>query len=170
MGEADQLFTGANHVCVVTADVDRAVRTYADRYGVGPWSVFEFDGSNMDVMIHGEHVDFGMRVGLCSLGPAFMIELIQPIGDGNVYSDSLAAHGGADHFHHVKLEVADFAHASEHLDGLGLAKPLDGRFDGEAGSKAHGVYYDTVGDLGFLVEIGELTPDFAMTAPEYVYP
>ena len=171
MTVADHIFTGANHFCVVTADVDRAVRTYADRYGFGPWSVFAYDPSSMNVTIRGEHVDFEMRVGLCQIGPGFMIEMIQPVGDGNLYAESLAAHGGADHVHHLKLDVADFDQASGHLEGLGLAKILDGRFEGtEQGSEAHGVYYGTEADLGFLLEIGELTPNFTMTDPEYVYP
>ena len=75
MTAADHIFTGANHLCVVTADVDRAVRTYADRYGFGPWSVFGYDPSIMSVSIRGEHVDFELRVGLCRIGPVFLFEL-----------------------------------------------------------------------------------------------
>ena len=29
---SDGMFTGVNHICVVTRDVDRAVRTWADKY------------------------------------------------------------------------------------------------------------------------------------------
>jgi catechol 2,3-dioxygenase-like lactoylglutathione lyase family enzyme len=168
---ADQMFTGVNHVCVVTANVDRAVHTYSDRYGIGPWSVYNYDRSNMAVKIRGEPVDFKMRVGLCRLGETFSIELIQPLDDSNLYAESLAVHGGADHVHHLKLDVADFARASERLDGLGLQQLLDGRFRGaDDGSGAHGVYYATEDEIGFVVEIGELSPNFAMAEPEYVYP
>jgi len=170
MGEAESIFTGVKHVCVVTADVDRAVRTYADRYGLGPWRVFAYDDSNMDVTIGGGDADFQMRVGLCQVG-GFVIELIQPVGHDNVYSESLAAHGGADHVHHLKLEAVDFGAASRRLEAIGLSKTFDGRFaGGDETSEAHGVYYDTEDDLGFVLEIGELTPTFAMTDPEYVYP
>lgn len=171
MEQPDEIFTGANHVCVVTANVDRAVRTYSDRYGVGPWRVHSFDGSNMAVSIRGQPVDFKMRVGLCRLGESFSIELIQPVGDGNLYAESLAVHGGADHVHHLKLDVADFGCASERLEGLGLYKVLDGRFRGARDDcTAHGVYYATEDELGFVIEIGEMSPSFAMAEPEYVYP
>lgn len=171
MAEANHMFTGANHVCVVTADVDRAVRTYADGYGLGPWNVYNYDSSNMTVSIRGEPVDFKMRVGLCQLGPSFMIELIQPVGEGNLYAESLAVHGGADHVHHLKLEVTNFDRAFDHLEGRGLSKVLDGRFNGvDSRSITHGVYFDTQDELGFVVEIGELSPDFAMAEPEYTYP
>jgi hypothetical protein len=167
----DNIFIGASHVCVVTSDVDRAVRAYSDRYGIGPWRVYNYDASNMMVSIRGKPVDFKMRVGLCQLGKAFSIELIQPVDDDNLYSESLAVHGGADHVHHVKLDVADFARASARLEGVGLHKLLDGRFKGGAdGATAHGVYYATEDELGFVVEIGELSPNFTMAEPDYVYP
>jgi methylmalonyl-CoA/ethylmalonyl-CoA epimerase len=169
--QADEIFTGASHVCVVTTDVDRAVRTYSDRYGIGPWRVYSYDRSNMAVSIRGNPVDFKMRVGLCQLGQTFSIELIQPVDNGNLYSDSLAVHGGADHVHHIKLDVADFGRAAQRLQGLGLNKLLDGRFQGGAdGATAHGVYYGTEDELGFVVEIGELSPNFTMAEPEYTYP
>jgi catechol 2,3-dioxygenase-like lactoylglutathione lyase family enzyme len=171
MTKTEQMFTGFNHVCVVTADVDRAVRTYSDSYGIGPWRVFVYDESNMSVKVDGEHLDFGMRVGLCQIAPGFVIELIQPIGDGNPYAESLQAHGGADHVHHLKLEAADFARTSERLEGLGVSRVFDGTFRGvDEESIAHGVYYSTEQDLGFLVEIGEMSPTFEVGTPEYVYP
>ena len=64
-------FTGINHICVVTHDIDRAVRTWSDRYGVGPWSLWTKDASNMTAVVDGEPTDFAMRVALCQLSPGF---------------------------------------------------------------------------------------------------
>jgi sulfide:quinone oxidoreductase len=43
------LFTGGNHICIATRDIDRAVRVWWDRYGVGPWPVFSYDAANATV-------------------------------------------------------------------------------------------------------------------------
>src|SRR4051812_3804014 len=122
------LFTGANHICIATRDLDRAVRVWSDRYGVGPWRVFEYDASNMSAMIDGRPAQFEMRAALAQLGPSFRIEIIQPLSGDNPYADSLEQHGGADHLHHVRLEVADFEAASRRLGDMGLATRLYATF------------------------------------------
>ena len=77
MVRGSDLFTGVAHVCIVTADVDRLVRVFSDRYGVGPWRVYVYDRSNMTVDVDGEASDFTMRVALGSIGNCG-IALIQP--------------------------------------------------------------------------------------------
>lgn len=54
-------FTGANHICVVTSDLDGAVRRWWDRYGIGPRRVFSYDRSNMRAKVDGVAVEFKMR-------------------------------------------------------------------------------------------------------------
>jgi hypothetical protein len=83
-------FTGINHICVVTHDIDRAVRMWSDRYGVGPWSLWTKDASNMTAVVDGEPTDFAMRVALCQLSPGFRLEIIQPLDDRSPYAKSLA--------------------------------------------------------------------------------
>jgi methylmalonyl-CoA/ethylmalonyl-CoA epimerase len=165
------VFTGGNHVCVVTGDLDRAVRTWADRYGVGPWRVFAYDADTMTAEVDGEQTHFAMRAALCNLGPSFRLEIIQPHDDRSPYARSLAEHDGRDHLHHVRLDVADFAGASEKLAGLGLPKLLEATFKGgDDRSRAHCRYFDTTGELGFLVEVAGLPEGFVMAEPQYVYP
>jgi methylmalonyl-CoA/ethylmalonyl-CoA epimerase len=164
------LFTGVAHLCVVTADVDRLVRVFADRYRIGPWQVYVYNRSNMTVDVDGEASDFSMRVALGSVGSCG-IELIQPTGGRNPYADSLARHNGADHMHHLKFDVSDFNAAAGHLEGLGMARTLDGLFTGaDAKAQAHGVYFPTESDLGFTLEIGEMHEAFEPAPPEYTYP
>jgi methylmalonyl-CoA/ethylmalonyl-CoA epimerase len=162
------MFNGLDHLCIVTSDVDRVVRTWADGFGVGPWQVYEFDETNMTTEVDGEARPFAMRVGLCQVGPAFRVEVIQPLDDRSPYAASLDAHGGADHLHHVKLDVADFEQASEALGARGLKVTFDGVFPGDVGV-AHGRYFDATADLGFLLEISEVSPGFTMAPPEYEY-
>lgn len=166
------IFSGVNHLCVVTRDLDRAVRIWSDRYGVGPWSLYTKDESNMSAVVDGAAAAFAMRVALCSLSPAFRLELIQPLDDRSPYAASLAEHGGADHVHHVRLEVDDYGRAGAQLERLGLRRMLEAEFAGAPGvaSRFVGAYYDTRDELGFVVEIGHMPPGFAMPAPERVYP
>ena len=166
------MFTGVNHICIVTADLDGAVRRWSDRYQVGPWRVFTYDRSNMEATIDGEPADFQMRVALAQLGDAFRIELIQPLDDRNLYASSLRKNGGADHVHHLRLDVTDFTRARGELDALGLVVRFDGTFSGSApdGDRVRGMYFDATDDLGFLLEIGDAPRGFLMPEPDYVYP
>ena len=166
------IFTGCNHLCVATNDIERAVRTWADRYDVGPWRLWTKDASNMVAAVDGEPTDFAMRVALCQVSPTFRIELIQPLDDRSPYARSLAARGGADHIHLVRFEVAEYERAKERLSSLGLPLQLDARFAGAPGSSGEfvGTYFGTEDDLGFVAEIGQAPAGFAMPDPESVYP
>lgn len=165
-------FTGANHVCVVTHDLDRAVRAWADRYGVGPWHVWTKDGSNMDAQLDGQPAAFGMRVALCTLASGFRIELIQPLDEHNPYAESLAAHSGRDHVHHLRFDVADYGAARDRLASVAPRIPLDAAFAGAPGSDGtvRATYFDTGQELGFTLEIADVPQGFAMPDPELVYP
>jgi catechol 2,3-dioxygenase-like lactoylglutathione lyase family enzyme len=165
-------FTGINHLCVVTGDLDRSVRTWSERYAVGPWSLYTKDESNMSALVDGVPTAFAMRVALCRLSPTFRLELIQPLDDRSPYAASLAAHGGADHIHHVRLEVDDYERVGAQLDRLGLRRLLEAEFTGApaVSSTFAGTYFDTEDELGFVVEIGHAPPGFAMPDPERVYP
>jgi methylmalonyl-CoA/ethylmalonyl-CoA epimerase len=166
------VFTGVNHVCVVTGDLDRAVRAWADRYGVGPWSVWTKDSSNMEATVEGRPVDFAMRVALCSLSATFRLELIQPLDDRSPYAASLERHGGADHLHHLRLDVEDYTSARDRLAALGDEILLDATFDGAPGvdDTVRATYFTTEGELGFTLEIADVPIGFAMPEPECIHP
>jgi methylmalonyl-CoA/ethylmalonyl-CoA epimerase len=174
MGMAAPAFTGINHICVVTGDLDRAVRAWADRYGIGPWRLYRYDSSNMAATVEGERVEFEMRVALCRLANA-RIELIQPLDVDNrsPYARSLSEHGGADHIHHVRFDVASYAESAAHLRRLGTDTIFDAAFrPGGAGAQERlsATYFDTADDLGFTVEIVRVPEGFALPEPELMYP
>jgi methylmalonyl-CoA/ethylmalonyl-CoA epimerase len=166
------MFTGINHLCVVTGDVERAVRVWWERYRMGPWSLYTKDASNMSAVVDGVSTAFAMRVALCDVSPTFRLELIQPLDERSPYARSLAEHGGADHVHHVRLEVDDYHGAGAELRRSGLRRLLEAEFAGAPGvaETFAATYYDTEDELGFVVEIGHAPPGFAMPAPELVYP
>ena len=99
------------------------------------------------------------------------IELIEPLDDRSPYARSLADRGGADHVHHLRLDVEDFAGALARLRGLELGEILDGRFRGTpAAAASTAVYLDTEADLGFVVEVADVPPGSGDARPDYTYP
>ncbi len=167
----DPIFAGINHICIATRDLDRAVRVWSDKYGVGPWRVYTYDSSNMSVSVDGDPTDFAMRVGLCQLGPTTRVEIIQPLDDRSPYARSLADRDDADHLHHVRLDVHDYGTALGQLEGLGLHKVLSGRFQSaDPAIRSSATYLETQADLGLMVEVAELPPGFEMPEPDFVYP
>ena len=166
------LFTGANHLCVVTGDMDRALRVWSDRYGMGPWEIWTKDGSNMSSVVDGEPNEYAMRAAMCQVSPTFRVELIQPLDDHDPYAQSLARSGGRDHLHHVRLDVADYEAARARLDRLGVGIAADEEFAGAPGveSQFRATYFATEDDLGFVLQIGQAPPGFEMPEPDDVYP
>jgi hypothetical protein len=167
----DAVFTGINHICIVTADIDRTVRVWADRYNVGPWSVHTFDAARVSASVDGEPAEFGIRVGYCQFGPGTRIELIQPLDDRSPYARSLIERDGADHLHHLRLDVADYPSGLEHLTGLGLGESLSATFTGPDPSiQATAKYLSTEADLGFTTEIADIPAGFGPPPADYLYP
>ena len=167
------VFTGLNHICIVTADLDRAIRTWSDGYGVGPWSVYGYDDTNMTATVDGEPGRFTMRAALCQLGPNVRLELIEPVDGDSPYSQSLAERHGADHIHHVRFDVDSYETARDRLEALGLPVKLDATFRGGGGAdgpRLTGTYFDATNELGFIVEIADRPDGFTMPSPQSVYP
>lgn len=166
------MFTGINHISIATRDLDRTIRVWSDKYGVGPWAAYTFDPSNMSAVVGGRPALFRMRVGFCEVGPSFAVELIQPLDERSPYAEALAKRGGADHVHHISLEVSDFREAAGRLGRNGLDETMEATFDGGAGAESEcvGVYFATESDLGFVLEVSHVPPGFTLPQPDYVYP
>ena len=166
------LFTGVDHFCIVTSDMDRAVRVWSDRYGMGPWEIWRKDGSNMSSIVGGEENEYAMLAAMCRVSPTFRVELIQPLDDHGPYARSLARFGGRDHVHHIRFDVAHYDKARAHLEGLGVAVAADEEFAGAPGvePRFRATYFDTEEELGFVLQIGQAPPAFEMPQPDEVYP
>lgn len=166
------IFTGGDHLGMVTRDLEAAMRTWSDRFGAGPWQVFSYDESSMDASYCGVTAPYPMLAALCPLGDHFRLELIQPMVDAGPYHDSLLAHGDADHLHHVRLATVAPGAAQETLVRNGNKVVFDAAFAGAdpAGPWFRAQYYDTIEDLGFMLEIGVPPEGFRMPEPDRVYP
>jgi catechol 2,3-dioxygenase-like lactoylglutathione lyase family enzyme len=156
-------FTGLNHVCIATRDLDRAVATWRERYGVGPWRIWTKDASNMT-----SSPQFAMRVALADLSSTTRIELIEPLDELSPYAASLVRCGDADHVHHIRLDVDDYDDARRELEVLGLDVVLDADFAGAEGVevRVRATYFSTERDLGFLLELADVPDGFVMPPAE----
>jgi glyoxalase/bleomycin resistance protein/dioxygenase superfamily protein len=168
----NSVFTGVNHICVVTTDLDRAVRAWSKRYGVGPWSIYAYDKTNMSATVDGRPADFAMRAALAQLGPNVRLEIIEPGAGESPYSQSLAEHGESDHIHHVRFDIADYGESRTQLEQLGLPVKLDATFKAgdDTGARLRGTYFDASEELGFIVEIADRPDGFTMPDATDVYP
>jgi methylmalonyl-CoA/ethylmalonyl-CoA epimerase len=166
------VFTGADHLGIVTRNLDGALRRWSDQYGVGPWQVFEYDEASMEATYCGVTAAYPMLAALCSLDDGFRLELIQPLTPEGPYHDSLLVHDDADHLHHVRLATALPADAQAALVGSGNEVVFDAAFAGADpdGARFRARYYDTTGELGFLLEVGDPPDGFRMPEPRNAYP
>lgn len=148
-------------VCVVVRDLQASLETYVHRYGIGPWEIYEFNGSTVDDLQEGgEPADTAWRLALARVGGLHW-ELIQPLDDRSTYARFLAEHGEG--VHHVAVGVDDFDGAVAALAGRGRALELSGTYNGVSFA-----YLPTQPDLGVTLEIFRSLPEGQQ--PDAVYP
>jgi catechol 2,3-dioxygenase-like lactoylglutathione lyase family enzyme len=82
----------------------------------------------------------------------------------------LAAHGGVDHIHHVRFDVAGYEESATRLRDLGAREVFHAAFRAGGSSPLTATYFATDGELGFTSEIVGVPDHFAMPEPELVYP
>jgi methylmalonyl-CoA/ethylmalonyl-CoA epimerase len=137
---------------IVTGDLDRAMRVWTEKYGVGPWQVSVYDRSNMsDWTVDDGPPEFEMRSAIAKLG-GFMIELIQPTKGESTWSASLSRHGGADHIHHILCTYADddFETTLDDFSRKGVQAVQTGH---QGASGIRWAYLDSQPELGCLLEL-----------------
>ena len=125
----------------------------------------------MTALVNGEPTAFAMRAALCQLGPHFRVEIIQPVGGGSPYAESLGRHQGADHVHHVRLDVV-ITVAPSRAARIRVATRMDMTFQNASpdGPGLTATYLGTEDDLGFILEIAHRPPGFTMPEPDYICP
>jgi hypothetical protein len=163
--QPSELLGGPWQICFVVADLEAALSTWWQRYGVGPWQIWELGPHNMNSMeIRGSPGDFAMKLALAKWGP-LEIELIEPLDDASIYGQSLRAHEGRAHVHHLHCTAADYDASLAALQGIGVGALMSGGFQGARFS-----YLATEEELGTVLEIGHHPDGSAMPAPHAVYP
>ena len=158
----EPIFTGTLQVSVVVPDLDAAMKTYVDDYGIGPWAVYEFNPGNVQGMHEsGQPVERSWRLALAQVGEV-QWELVQPLDDGSVYARFLAEHGSG--VHHVGVAVENYDATIAELAGRGHEVLLGGTYNGVTFA-----YLSTDRDLGIVTEIFDGAPGKDQL-PDAVYP
>jgi catechol 2,3-dioxygenase-like lactoylglutathione lyase family enzyme len=158
----EPVFTETLQVCVVVRDIEQAMRTYVERYGIGPWDVYEFNPDTVSGMHEsGEPVERSWRLALSKVG-GVQWELIQPLDDESIYARFLAETGGG--VHHVGVAVPDYEGTIAELDGQGHEVIFGGLYNGIGFS-----YFSTDRDMGVITEIFSGAPGDDQQ-PDATYP
>ena len=157
------IFNKVLQIAVVVKNCDEAVRRYADGYGIGPWSTYEFNPDTVsDMIIRGKHVDYAMRLALCDIG-GVQWELIEPKDDKSIYAEFLKEHGEG--LHHIAFGVEDYDKTMKFFTAKGKNVFQGGTWEGLTYT-----YLDSREDLGVIAEIYKIVPEFKWPEPVGVYP
>ncbi|MGE4544242.1 MAG: VOC family protein [Pedobacter sp.] len=157
------LFNKVLQVAMVVKDCDEAVKLWADKYGVGPWKIYEFNPNTVsNMIIRGEKVDYAMRLALCDIG-GVQWELIEPKDDKSIYAEFLKDKGEG--LHHCAFGTDNYEEAVKFYEGKGLPVLQGGDWEGLTYT-----YLDSQKDLNLIAEIYKPVPDFEWPEPLAIYP
>lgn len=157
--------TQVNQIALVVRDLDAAMRQYWEKLGVGPWKVYTYGPPLVrDMMYRGRRQDHRMRIALAQVGP-LMLELIQPLSDGNIYVEHLDRKGEG--LHHLGVFVSSLDEAVAEAGRQGFSVLQTGRGYGRLGDGGY-AYLDTESALGVIMELIEVPRE--RVAPESEFP
>ena len=123
------IFKSINNVGIVVKDVDEVVKSFADKYGLGPWSIEDIGPENVsDMRVEGEKADYRIRVASCSLRD-IKLELIQPLDNISSYAKFLSNHG--ENLHHIGYGIEDYEKTLGFLKDRGMDELQSGNFHGK---------------------------------------
>jgi catechol 2,3-dioxygenase-like lactoylglutathione lyase family enzyme len=158
----EPVFTETLQISIVVRDLERALQTYVDEYGIGPWEIYEFNSGTVSQMVKDEApAEFAMRIAVTMVG-SVQWELVQPLDDRSIYADFLAAKGEG--IHHVAVGGRPYGEQLDAMRAKGRRVLQAGVYQG-----ATFAYLSTDEDLGAITEIFDW-PDDLVQQPDAVYP
>jgi methylmalonyl-CoA/ethylmalonyl-CoA epimerase len=147
----EPVFADTVQVALVVRDLRSSMQAYVERYGIGPWEIYEFNPDTVEHMrAGGEPLEASWRLALARVGNV-MWELIEPLDDRSPYAEFLAEHGEG--VHHVGMAGTAYDGTLAEFAGEGRAPLLSGRFRG-----IDFAYLPTDADLGVATEIFSAVP------------
>jgi 4-hydroxyphenylpyruvate dioxygenase-like putative hemolysin len=150
-------------VGIVVNDLEKAVKTYWDVFGIGPWQIYAMDKTNMhDTKLHGKTAEVAMNVALADLG-GVQLELIEPLNE-SIYTEFLREHGEG--MHHIACAVDNFADTTALMKRIGADVLLEGATNAGLGY----AYLDTRETLSCITEIYDISANPEYPPPVATYP
>ena len=159
----EPVFTETLQISIVVPDLEQAMRTYVDEYGIGPWEIYEFNPGTMTEMLGegGAPTEFRFRIAVTMVG-SVQWELVQPLEDRGIFADFLREHGEG--LHHVAVGGRPYAETLAAMEANGRRMLQGGVYNG-----VRFAYVTTNEDLGLVTEIFDW-PEGRVQQPDAVYP
>jgi methylmalonyl-CoA/ethylmalonyl-CoA epimerase len=152
-------------ICVVTHDVDAAVRRYAERFGIGPWWVQDAKAPAMtETKVRGVETPFSMRLALAWVGD-LMWEIIQPLEGPTVYRDYLERNGNGVQHAAFSYGARSFEQARAEFIARGFEPVQELTWNG-----VRVCYLDTLDAAHTTFEIWHWPDDIPLGEPDYWVP
>ena len=145
----------------VVSDLEDAVRQF-DVLGAGPWRGWLFGPQGLGREHRGKRAEWSLRLALTSGSPQY--ELIEPVSGPSIHAEWLHDRGGG--FHHVGYVVESLAGTTSEMEAAGYP-PVARIHSFGADGDGEAAYFDTVGALGFYVEV--VVPPARMPPVEFTF-
>lgn len=159
----EPLFTGVAEIIMVVNDLDAAMKTQWEEFGIGPWRIWTLDSSNVkDMKQRGEDKEFSIRIAYTQIGDVNW-EIIQPLDENSTYAELLRENGGG--VHNIVFSVRDYDKARAFLQSKNYQIYGGGDWQGVKFS-----IFDTAGALPVKAEIFHAPEGDEFPPPERVYP
>jgi methylmalonyl-CoA/ethylmalonyl-CoA epimerase len=151
-------------VALIVEDLDESVRTWHERFGIGPWTAWRLGpGILEDMVYYGESVEFSLFHALAWQGDV-QFELVQPLHGPSIFADHLRDHGPG--LHHIGKYVSDHPAAVDEVLAAGFTPVQSARGFGAEGDGAF-AYFEPPG-IGTIIEL--ISAPRVRIEPEFVYP
>ncbi len=149
--DARACFNETVQIGIVVRDLEAAMRSYVNDYGIGPWDIHEFNAGNAEALHeHGQPVERSWRLAATMVGQV-QWELIEPLDDEGDYARFLAEKGEG--VHHIAVAPTNYEQALADQAKNGSEPVLSGTFSG-----FRVAYLPTERDLGVILEIFSAPP------------
>jgi methylmalonyl-CoA/ethylmalonyl-CoA epimerase len=147
-------FTATMQLGIVVPDVEAAVRSYRDLYGIDGWTIMDVGSENTkNVRLRGQPLEWKSKIAVAMVG-GVMWELIQPLDENDLFGRFLAERGGVGGVHHVAVGTPDYRQIVDEHAERGSVPILSGTFSG-----VDVQYLDTERELGVILEVFSHLPD-----------
>lgn len=154
-------------MCIVTRDLDATVREYADRLGIGPWWIQDYEPPELhSLKLRGQPFQHRMRLALAYTG-AFNWEVIQPLDGPSIYSEFLEEKGEG--LHHFGFMLSDLGMSWEELRATLAERNCEIVQEG-GWREVTWLYFHTPGPSHACFEVIDRPASFVRPAPTRWYP
>ncbi len=141
-------------ICFVTHDALKSAQWFADLTGkTVPAEGRAAEPEEAQAIYRGDPAEVGCKIRMFSFGN-IDVEFLEPGPEKSAWRDLLEEKGPG--CHHIAFRTRNLTQRNAYLTGKGHALLQRGEFDGGHGRYA---YYDTVQDLGVMIELLEFDKD-----------